>query len=266
MGATPPQAVLDAFGVTETPYLLPGGQGITYRAGNIILKPIARVAEANWLAELFSSIPEAGFRVARPVRSHDGGWLVDGWSASRFVEGAEVRGRWSDKIAVSRSFHRALSEYVKPQHIATAQHPWAIADRFAWGEEEVTYHQRLTPALHRLLALIQPVLLPNQLIHGDMTGNILFYEPLAPAIIDLAPYWRPAAFATAIIVVDSLLWEGADDSIVEAFANTVEHYQLLVRATIRRIMELDGIYKQFGADCLSQVDAYQHLIDLLTTR
>lgn len=264
MSAEPPQAVLEAFRVTEVPHRLLGGQGTTYRAGSIILKPIGDSDEATWLAQLFEAIPEAGFRVARPLPSTDGGWIVHGWSAFQFVEGVEIRGRWSDKIAVSRLFHRALLRFAKPHHIATAYHPWAIADRFAWGEAMVTYDRRLAPALRTLFGLLQPVSLPSQLIHGDITGNILFHDPLAPAVIDMAPYWRPAEFATAIIVVDSVVWEGADDSIVDEFVGIDAQYQLLVRATIRRLMELDGMYKQLGIACFDQVEAYEPLLDVLS--
>lgn len=265
MPAAPTLDVLNAFGVREIPHLLPGGAGTTYQAGNIILKPVANSAEADCLAYLFSSIEEVGFRVARPIQSVHGTWSVNGWTASHFVLGREVKGRWNEKVAVSRAFHQALSAYTQPLHIATAQHPWAIADRFAWGEQEVTYHQRLAPALDELVRLLQPVALPNQLIHGDMTGNILFHSGLSPAVIDMAPYWRPAEFATAIIVVDCIVWEGADATLVESVVNIEQMYQLLLRAAIRRIMELDGIHKQFGADCLEQIEAYTCLINLLTT-
>jgi len=37
-----------------------------------------------------------------------------------------------------------------------------------------------------------------------------------PAIIDFAPYWRPAAFAAAIAVADALIWEAADTSLIAA--------------------------------------------------
>lgn len=265
MRAAPPQAVLDAFCVTEMPDLLPGGAGTTYRAGRIILKPITNSVEADWLARLFDTIPEVGFRVARPISSIHGAWSVDGWSATRFVVGEEIRGRSSEKIAVARAFHQALAAYPRPPHIATAQHPWAIADRFAWGEEQINYHRRLTSALHALLALLQPVSLTSQLIHGDMTGNILFHDPLLPAVIDMAPYWRPAEFAIAVIVIDSIVWEGADDRIIERVIATDGMYQLLLRAAIRRIAELDGVSKQFKHDCLDQVDAYHHVIGLLRT-
>ena len=36
----PPAAVLDAFGVTGEPCLLEGGQGRTWRVGDLVVKPV----------------------------------------------------------------------------------------------------------------------------------------------------------------------------------------------------------------------------------
>ena len=53
-------------------------------------------------------------------------------------------------------------------------------------------------------------------MHGDLTGNVLFADDLAPAVIDFSPYWRPTGFASAIVVGDALLWEGADETLLAA--------------------------------------------------
>lgn len=90
--------------------------------------------------------------------------------------------------------------------------------------------------------------------------------PLPPAIIDLSPYWRPAEFATAIFVVDGIVWDSEPDSVMDILDNTYEMNQLLVRAEIRRITELDGAYKQFGKQCLDEVEAHSHVIDLIIAR
>jgi hypothetical protein len=50
------------------------------------------------------------------------------------------------------------------------------------------------------------------LIHGDLTGNVLFHDELPPAIIDFTPYWRPLEFQSAVVVADALVWEGAPPS------------------------------------------------------
>ena len=91
MCAAPPPDVLNAFGIAEPPLLLAGGAGTTYQAGTIILKPIANSVEAEWIGELFNSIEERGFRVARPIQSIYSTWSVNGWIASHFVLGKEIK-------------------------------------------------------------------------------------------------------------------------------------------------------------------------------
>ena len=65
-----------------------GGQGRTWRCGNTVIKPVSDPAEASWLANTFEQLQVAGVRLARPVRSSDGRWVVAGWSAQRFVSGS----------------------------------------------------------------------------------------------------------------------------------------------------------------------------------
>lgn len=71
-------------------------------------------------------------------------------------------------------------------------------------------------------------------MHGDLTGNVLFHETLSPAVIDFAPYWRPVAFASAVVVGDALLWEGADETLLDAVSHVDDFPQYLLRALIYR--------------------------------
>ena len=57
---------------------------------------------------------------------------------------------------------------------------------------------------HALQSLLRPVHAVNQVIHGDLSGNVLTGNVLTapgrvPAVIDFSPYWRPAAYADAIV-------------------------------------------------------------------
>jgi Ser/Thr protein kinase RdoA (MazF antagonist) len=63
----------------------------------------------------------------------------------------------------------------------------------------------LVPAVARLLAARRPAGAPSQLIHGDLTRNVLFADEQPPADIDFSPYWRPKAFASAIVAVDAVV-------------------------------------------------------------
>lgn len=50
---------------------------------------------------------------------------------------------------------------------------------------------------------------PVQLVHGDLTSNVLLDQSRAPGIIDVSPYWRPAQYAEGIVVADALAWHEA---------------------------------------------------------
>ncbi len=59
---------------------------------------------------------------------------------------------------------------------------------------------------------------PPQLVHGDLTGNLLFHTSLPPAVIDLSPYWRP----TALFNPGRTSQRFADDAYESAVALAVE--------------------------------------------
>jgi uncharacterized protein (TIGR02569 family) len=232
-----PQSVLDAFGLTGAVDLLPGGEGQSVRVGSVVLKPTEDGDEASWVAELLTRLDEAGFRLARPVRARDGRWVVDGWSASRLVTGETgPAGRWRLLLAVARAFHAALRPAARPAFLALRTHRWALADRVAWGESTFAPLPDVRPLTDRLTAMLRPVRADCQLVHGDLSGNVLFADGLAPGIIDFSPFWRPAAYADAIIAVDGLLWYGADRGLLTLAGTKPGFPQLLVRALIFRLV------------------------------
>ena len=79
-------------------------------------------------------------------------------------------------------------------------------------------------------------------MHGDLTGNVLFEDGLPPAVIDFSPYWRPTGFASAVVVGDALLWEGADESLLTAVAHVDDFPQFLLRALIFRAV-VDALFR-----------------------
>jgi len=62
---------------------------------------------------------------------------------------------------------------------------------------------------------------------------------LPPAVIDFSPYWRPAAFAQAVILIDAAtLDETATSSeLLNVFGSIENIGQLTTRAALRRIFE-----------------------------
>ena len=255
----PPPQVLTAFGALEPSVRLPGGQGQTYRSGDLIFKPAPDPPEIAWQASVHDQIPQIGFRIARPLPARDGAWIVHGWWAQQRLDGEPAPGRWAEIIAAARAFHAATRRLARPAFLAAKTDRWAIADRAAWQEAPLVSSPQSQAALSRLTALLRPIDLPNQLIHGDLAGNVLFADPAPPAVIDLAPYWRPAAFALAVIAVDALVWGGAPPAILTPLDPDPQIPQLLVRAALRRVMELGDQPEA------AEVAVYAELITLLET-
>jgi uncharacterized protein (TIGR02569 family) len=231
----PPQAVLTRFGVASAPLeRLAGGQGTSWRAGHLVFKPAdVQVTELEWLTDVLSQIEGDGFRVARPRLADDSSASVDGWCATEYVAGHHATGRWPEVMAVGDRFHAALAGIARPGFLDQRDSPWAIGDRVAWEELPAGEFARVSH-LDRLVAARRPVSAASQLIHGDLGGNVLFHNELPPGIIDFSAYWRPVAFASAIVVADALVWEGADARLLAAVSSIEDFCQYLIRALICR--------------------------------
>lgn len=242
----PSPEVLAGFGIISPPERLPGGQGQTFAAGDWILKPSPNAAETAWIADALMGLDQTGFRVARHKRAVSGAWVVSGWSVQERLEGEHRRGAWAEVIAAGNAFHRALIDRPRPAFLDAKTDPWAVADRVAWGEQPYETSPAFAPTLGPLFAKLRTILQPSQLIHGDLTGNVLFSEGLPPAIVDISPYWRPADFGAAVVVVDALTWEDADLDLVTSLQGTPELDQLLLRAAIRRVVEFAEHCRESG--------------------
>lgn len=240
----PPPHVVAAFGLSCDPEPLAGGTGTSWRCGDAVLKPIewsASLEELEWQAEVLSSVREDGFRVPRPMRAEDGSVLVDGWYAATYLEGEHRERRWPEVIAAGERFHTALAGVARPSFLERRTDHWAVGDRVAWGELPAESFGHVKH-LSRLVEALRPVDAPAQVVHGDLTGNVLFADGITPAVIDFAPYWRPTAFASAVVVGDALAWEGADENLLEAVDHIPSFPQFLLRALIYRIV-VDALFR-----------------------
>lgn len=266
MDAAPALSVLTAFGVEGPALRLAGGQGGSFRAGGVVLKRSQDPAEADWIAGLFSPLSGPGFRVPRPVRALGGAWLVDGWTAFEYVEAqtaGDNGGRWPETLAACRAFHAALASVPQPPFIRAATHPWAIADRLAWDELRREPLEPFRPAVARLRRFLRPSTLPLQPIHGDFTANVLFAPGELPCVIDFSPYWRPSLFAEAVVIADALSWAAAPASLATEWADqNPEAAQMLVRATLRRVYELDEHTRRGRPHHSAALSPYQRAVEV----
>jgi uncharacterized protein (TIGR02569 family) len=254
----PPPTTLTAFELDSRPEPLPGGQGTAWRAGDVVLKPLdMSVAALRWQAEVLNDVEPDGFRVAPPLRSRDGELVVDGWTAWPMLAGVHLP-RWADIVAVGERFHRALAHVDRPAEVLDARTDvWARADRIAWGEEPPGDFAGI-PEVARLLDAQTPIDAPSQVVHCDLSGNVLFADGLPPAIIDVSAYWRPAQYASAVVVVDAVLWYGADLALLGTVASGDDGPQLLVRALLLRLLA--------ERDPAAAAPGYRRLVTFITER
>jgi uncharacterized protein (TIGR02569 family) len=258
-GSAPPLKVIRAFGASGPPAAMGGGPGRAWRIDGLVIKP-ADSSEAifEWQARVLGDLHADDLRVAMPERSIRGSFVVDGWSASDFCPGRHEPRRWLDIIAVGRRLHQAMAGIARPDVLAARTDRWAVADRAAWGEIPLMPF-RQAPHVERLEGVLEPIRAPSQIIHGDLTGNVLFADGSPPAVIDLSLYWRPAEFATAIVVADAIVWEGADGSELTSAIDIEQFGQLLVRALLFRIIA-DAVADPDSTDSISR--AYGPAVEL----
>lgn len=257
MGALPGPDVLRAFGLSGTPVPLAGGEGRSVLVGSAVLKPADADPEiADWLAATTSSLNDAeGFRVSRPLRTATGAWTHAGWTASVHEPGTgpdpRAAPRWMDIIAAGRAFHRALASYPHPEHLARRTDWWETGNKVAWQEHQPNLapgFEKPYDQLSSLLTTTPPD--ASQLIHGDLTGNVLFAPGLDPLVIDLSAYWRPAAFGEAVVVGDALIWHGAGHDLLEEAAAGAgpDFVQYAARAVIYRLITVCEVVRSRGAE------------------
>lgn len=246
----PSDHVLDLFAVPGDVEPLAGGQGGSVRAGDLVLSPGRTPAVAEslsaGLARLAADLDtrpardRRDLRIAMPIPARDGSWVVDGWAASRFEPGAALLVDVDAIRAVAAVLHAAFARRFPAWPLARRppEDRWAKAERAAFGERVVAAEEdRLAALLARLQAAIEPDadLGPDQLVHGDLAGNVLLDADGAPVVIDVAPYWRPALWAEATAVLDSILWWGADPGVMTDWVDGAPR-QAMLRSAVFRLL------------------------------
>lgn len=235
-GATLPPHVRTAFGVQDTeprPVVWAGRRA--WHCGEVLVRPVPDNAVAAWSAGVLDGLQVEGLRLARPVRSSDGRWVVAGWAASRFVPGT-LEPRYDAVIDAANRLHAATAGLVRPRVLDDRDDLLAASAAAAWGERRVTLDPATGGALYAELAAHRTnVSLPPQVVHAELFGAVLFDSDDTPALVDLVPAWRPKEWAAAVVVVDALAWGGADEALPHRWAHLDEWPQMLLRAALYRL-------------------------------
>lgn len=270
-GLKPSREVLKKFGAKKDFQLMNGGLNRCFKAGDIVLKyvPDTSEEEASWLSNLLNSIESKKFRVQKYLKSKEGRYIEDGWSAYYFLPGNLIKGGLPEKRRVLEAFHKEIEDVPRPPHLLEdRKDPWGIADKMVWDEIPLNCHERILKAVQDLFKKRAPLRVVNQLIQGD-PNHILFNETEPPALIDLSWHWRPADFSLAVLAVDHLIcWckEGCDclprNEVVAVFEDVLHFKQLLIRAVLRRALELEGL-RRFSEKFLYEIDNHVPAINFV---
>lgn len=217
MADRPPDRVLDLFAVPDAPEHLPGGAGGTFRAGDLVLSPGRDADVMAWLSPVLARLavrleeePAARLRLALPIPARDGSWVVDGWAATRFEPGLEPCDELEVIRRAGRLLHARLDQRVRTPDpsIAARTGRWAEAERMAFGEQELAGDAGAVELAAQALAGCTPDKGPCQLVHSDLAGNVLLDPSGSAFVVDFSPAWRPVAWAEAVCVLDSVVWNG----------------------------------------------------------
>lgn len=211
-----------------------GGMGTSWRAGGIVLKPSPGPAMAHCLATTHRHLPEdPNCRFQKPIPANSGDWEVDGWTAWQWIKGANNPSQVTQTLRAARAYHALIRNLPCDPALLGRNDPWARADRVAWDEASATYGAPFDRLLDRLVAT--PPELDRQRVHADLTGNVVLSDGLPPGIIDPTLYWRPPAFAEAIVLVDQGWFTDTPD--ITPFAATPALVAMIQIAARRRIAE-----------------------------
>jgi uncharacterized protein (TIGR02569 family) len=220
--------------------------------GSAAVRRVDHHGAVEWASGVLASRDTAqGFRLPRPIAAEDGRWIVDGWSASTWLSGEGDGSRWRQILQAGEVFHEWLADIERPAWIDETDDPWRLSDRMAWGEQPTDVRAEFAPLIKELTSMRQPVSAKSQLVHGDLTGNVLFSEGLPPGIIDLSLYWRPPGYAAAIAAVDCYEWESVGAEVLDQVAELPDGEQLLIRAALFRIIRAGMVKWANGEDRLN---------------
>lgn len=262
LASAPSPAVLAAFGLVGSPVRLVGGQGLSWRVGEVVLKLGVDPEFQEWLGTEVAGIQQQGFCLPAVRRAVDGAWVVDGWAAQSVVPGSIATGGmacWRAVIGAARDLHAATAALARPAFVDLRTDPWALADRAVWGETPRETVPELLGVVQRLDAVLLP-LGPAQVVHGDLTSNVFLVPGGPPSIIDFSPYWRSPSYAEGIVIADALCWHAATPRILKEVDVPVP---AIARGLLFRVLTTSRVHLQHSAELRRQATRYQSVVAAL---
>ncbi|CAH1221568.1 hypothetical protein PAECIP111891_05237 [Paenibacillus allorhizoplanae] len=230
--------ILYSFNLSGDIVPLSGGQKTSVKVSNAVLKPVDDIQHSEWLLNIiYNIIPQGGYRVSKPIRSKYGTFVSNGWACTQYEVGKDVKGRIEEKLLVSKLFHRDLS-FINFRNFPHTDNPWSKGHRIAWQIDKLPEElpRETQEIINKLLSRVSlKEQYKVQIVHSDLSGNILFDHVLSPLVIDFSPTIAPVEYAEAILVCDCIAWQGSNISGIDLLPDNELNKEMIIRAIIFRL-------------------------------
>ncbi len=263
MGLT--EEILYSFNLSGDIVPLSGGQNTSVRVSNAVLKPVDDIQHCEWLMNIIYSLKPQGYRVSKPIRSKYGTFVSKGWACTQYEIGQDIKGRIEEKLLVSRLFHSDLSS-VNFQYSPPIDNPWSKGHRIAWQIDELPRElpQETQESINNLLRRVSlKEQYKVQIVHSDLSGNILFDEDLDPLVIDFSPTIAPVEYAEAILICDCIAWQGSEVSEIDLLPTDELYKEMIIRAIIFRLAVSAIFSKSNNNTFFREYQAFKPIIEYI---
>ncbi|MCM3038119.1 hypothetical protein M3201_00180 [Paenibacillus motobuensis] len=257
--------ILNSFNLSGDIIPLIGGQNTAARVGNAVLKPVDDRHHGEWLLNIIYNLKPQGYRLSKPIKSIYGTFVYRGWACTQYEMGKDTKGRIEEKLQISRLFHQDLSS-INFQDFPYTENPWSKGHRIAWQIDELSRDlpreiQEIIISLLRIVSLKKQY--NTQIVHGDLSGNILFDEVLSPLVIDFSPTIAPVEYAEAILVCDCIAWQGSKVSEIDLLPNDKLYREMIIRAIIFRLTVSAILSKGNIGEFSKEYQAFKPIIEYI---
>lgn len=259
-----PSRVRDAFHSSDEPaQALPAAWDYGWRVGNLVFAQVANYERSVSSARIRQDLQVEGLRIARPVRAADGRFTSSGWRASQYVPG-QVLARVDETVAAALRLDEAFREVDIPDSFKDIDFNdvFSVSDHLAWSRQpqtalafdtEIAAQDTAQQLLEMLSPYFAEVNAPMQVCHADMFATTIYAGNQAPTVTDFVGVARPYGYSAALAIVDALIAEATELSIVQRYDHIPEFSQLIVRALAYRIL-VHGLHPESRSNIGSNLE------------
>ncbi|MCK8061115.1 MULTISPECIES: hypothetical protein [unclassified Fusibacter] len=252
--------ILEAFHLTGEGLALEGGQEQSRLFDKTVLKPVYDESYYNQIAEIFNQLENPAYRISKHLKANNGHYSFMGYGATMYEAGFEVDDRLKEKLLVSNAFHEALKE-IATSLLPKTDDPWSRAHRLLWQGERLEATSDMAIFVNHLLNQLPIYDEALQIIHSDLSSNILFHETLAPLIIDFSPAVAPKSFADAVLICDSIAWGSQPLASLELLKSNINFKESVLYAVAFRVATIACFDKYDMNRLQKEWQAYQTIWD-----